>query len=73
MPRNWQFLTDTFRTPPDISLPTVTPPCPVPDLIRRTMMFSLGPFGYFLASAGHNQASSFSPDLMAMTSSLVLK
>src|SRR5678815_5719753 len=56
---------NTLRTLPDISLPTVTPPCPLPDRIRRMKMFSLGRLT--------RQPSSLRPDLIATTSSLVLK
>src|SRR5215468_4466494 len=56
---------NTLRTLPDISLPTVMPPWPLPDRIRRITTFSLG-----LAT---RRPSSLSPDLTATTSSLVLK
>src|ERR1043166_2791616 len=56
---------NTLRTLPDISLPTVTPPWPLPDRIRRMTIFSLGLLT--------RRPSSLRPDLIATTSSLVLK
>src|SRR5215468_970069 len=56
---------NTLRTLPDISLPTVMPPWPLPDRIRRITTFSLG--------MPTRRPSSLSPDLTATTSSLVLK
>src|SRR6188474_934848 len=56
---------NTLRTPPDISLPTVTPPWPLPERMRRITMFSL--------ASPTRQPSSLSPALIATTSSLVLK
>src|SRR6185312_3708066 len=60
-----QSWANTLRTPPDISLPTVTPPCPFFMWQPRITMFSAGTFT--------RRPSSLRPDLMAMQSSPVLK
>ena len=58
-----QFSTNRFLYPPEISLPTTTPPCPSFISQLRTMIFSLGTF--------HFRPSAFRPLLMAMQSSPV--
>ena len=55
----------TWRTPPEISLPIVTPPWPSRISQSRTMMFSLGTL--------MRRPSALRPDLIAMQSSPVSK
>src|SRR2546423_693277 len=40
--RKTQLVTLTLRTPPDISLPITTPPCPCSTVQLRTTIFSVG-------------------------------
>lgn len=61
-----QFSIKTLRTPPEISLPITTPPCPSFIVELRTMMFSE-------RRCPIRRPSSFLPDLMAMQSSPVSK
>src|SRR3984885_8314044 len=60
-----QFSAKTLRTPPEISLPTVTPPWP--SFIRQLRMTM------FCEGIPNRRPSAFLPDLMAMQSSPVLK
>src|SRR4051794_17617288 len=61
----WQFCANTLRTPPDISLPIVTPPWPSFIWQSSIRMSSLGVFT--------RRPSAFLPDLIAMQSSPVSK
>src|SRR5260370_26576422 len=61
----WQFSAKTLLTPPEISLPTVTPPWP--SFMRHPWMTMLREGVLVL------RPSAFLPDLMAMQSSPVLK
>src|SRR4029079_18022537 len=60
-----QFSANKKLTPPDISLPTVIPPCPSRIRQPRTMMFLVGTFT--------RRPSAFRTDLIAMQTSPVLK